>query len=73
MGILTHSVALTADAIHSLTDLISDGITLFTVRFARKQPTELFPLGFGKLDTFGTLVSSGILAIGAFHIFKGIL
>ena len=32
------------DAVHSLSDLIADGMTLLTVRKSRQDPNDLYPL-----------------------------
>jgi divalent metal cation (Fe/Co/Zn/Cd) transporter len=50
--------------VHSLTDLISDFMTLATVSWALKPPTDKFPLGFGKIESLGSLGVSGLLLIG---------
>ena len=59
-----HSQALVADAVHSLTDLISDLLTLSTVALALKRPTERFPNGYGKFESLGGLGVSGLLLVG---------
>jgi len=61
-----NSKALTADAIHSLTDLVSDVMTLATVSLAMKPPSERFPNGYGKVESLGSLGVSGILLAGGF-------
>lgn len=61
-----NSKALTADAIHSLTDLVSDVMTLATVSLALKPPSKQFPGGYGKVESLGSLGVSGILLIGGF-------
>ncbi|KAJ8604948.1 hypothetical protein MRB53_041624 [Persea americana] len=61
-----NSKALTADAIHSLTDLVSDVMTLATVSWALKPPSERFPAGYGKVESLGSLGVSGILLAGGF-------
>jgi divalent metal cation (Fe/Co/Zn/Cd) transporter len=63
MCILT-VVALSADAVHSLTDLISDFMTLATVSLAMKPPNEQFPLGYGKFESLGSVGVSGLLLVG---------
>ncbi|KAF3204826.1 hypothetical protein TWF191_002169 [Orbilia oligospora] len=50
-----HSQALIADAMHALTDLVSDFMTLATVSWALKPPTKMFPNGFGKVESLGSL------------------
>ncbi|KAF1995834.1 hypothetical protein P154DRAFT_333784 [Amniculicola lignicola CBS 123094] len=65
-GYVFHSQALIADAIHSLTDLVSDIMTLATVSWAMKPPSERFPGGYGKIESLGSLGVSGILLTGGF-------
>jgi cation diffusion facilitator family transporter len=63
-GYVFHSQALIADAIHALTDLVSDVMTLATVSVSLKPPSERFPMGYGKLETMGALGVSGLLLVG---------
>lgn len=67
-GIFFHSQALIADAIHSVGDLISDILTLTTVRFANKSPDVSYPFGYGKIETFGSFTVSFILLYAGFQI-----
>jgi hypothetical protein len=60
------STALIADAVHSLTDLVSDVMTLATVGWSLKTPSERFPSGYGKVESLGSLGVSGILLGGGF-------
>ena len=61
-GVYFHSQALIADAIHSVSDMFADFLTLATVNVLSKigLPTN-FPLGYGKVETVGSLLVSGIL------------
>lgn len=65
-GYVFNSQALIADAIHSLTDLVSDIMTLATVSWSLKPPSERFPTGYGKVESLGSLGVSGILLGGGF-------
>lgn len=65
-GYTFNSKALTADAIHSATDLVSDVMTLATVSLAMKPPSERFPGGYGKVESLGSLGVSGMLLAGGF-------
>lgn len=67
-GYYFNSKALTADAIHSLTDLVSDVMTLATVSLALKPPSKQFPSGYGKVESLGSLGVSGILLAGGFFM-----
>lgn len=63
-GWVFNSQALIADAFHALTDLVSDFMTLATISWSIKPPTERFPYGYGKVESLGALGVSGILLIG---------
>ena len=65
-GILGNSVALVADAIHSLSDLVTDVIVLFTHRIGKMPQDEDHPYGHGRAETIGATV------IGLFIIATGI-
>lgn len=67
-GYVFHSQALVADAFHALTDLVSDFMTLATVSWALKPPTERFPSGYGKIESLGALGVSGLLLFGGMGI-----
>jgi hypothetical protein len=63
-GYMFHSQALVADAYHALTDLVSDFMTLGTVAWSLKPPTERFPHGYGKIESLGALGVSSLLLCG---------
>lgn len=46
------SAALVADAVHSVTDLISDVVTLWAVQNSRQPADDLHPFGHGKVLRF---------------------
>ncbi|KAH1548635.1 hypothetical protein LV164_003528 [Aspergillus fumigatus] len=69
-GYVFHSQALIADAYHALTDLVSDLLTLGTVAWSLKPPTERFPNGYGKIESIGALGVSGLLLCGG--VFMGL-
>lgn len=61
-GVVFHSQALIADAIHSLSDMVADFLTLATVNVASKEGTSThFPLGYGKIEAVGAFLVSGVL------------
>lgn len=63
-GYLLNSQSLIADAFHSLTDLVSDFLTLATVAWSLKPPTARFPSGYGKIESLGALGVSSLLLAG---------
>lgn len=48
-GIVFHSQALFADAIHAISDMVSDLLTLLSVGLAANKPTSDYPYGYGKM------------------------
>ncbi|KAL2205069.1 hypothetical protein CC79DRAFT_1343457 [Sarocladium strictum] len=67
-GYTFNSRAMTADAWHSIADLASDILTLATVSFSLKPPSERFPMGFGKVESLGSLGVSGMLLVGGLYM-----
>ena len=63
-GYFLNSQSLVADAFHSLTDLVSDFLTLATVSWSLKPPTSRFPGGYGKIESLGSLGVSSLLLTG---------
>jgi len=64
-GFWGHSSAMIADAIHSLSDLISDVVVLVLVKVANKGVDHNHDYGHGKFETLATmLVSLMLLVVG---------
>ena len=55
-GIITHSQALIADAMHTLSDLVGDVIVLFAAHHAGKKADANHPYGHGRIETLATVV-----------------
>jgi len=63
-GIIGQSQALLADGIHSLSDLISDGMVLLAAKHAAEEADEDHPYGHGRFETLAT-VALGLFLIAA--------
>ncbi|KAL4163722.1 hypothetical protein KRP22_005150 [Phytophthora ramorum] len=63
VGMAIHSSALVADAAHSLSDLLSDVVTLWSVKVARLPPDGKHPYGYGKYEAVGSLSVGAILVL----------
>ena len=66
-GVIFQSQVLIADGIHSLSDLLTDAIVLFTARQASFEADREHPYGHGRIQAIGTgilAVSLGVVAIG---------
>lgn len=63
IGLATSSLALVADAVHSLSDLITDAAVLLGSHFGAKEPDQCHPYGHGRLETFSALVIAFVLIV----------
>ena len=64
-GILGHSSALVADAVHSLSDFVTDIIVIVFVRLSGKPEDEGHRYGHGKYETLATaLIGVALFAVG---------
>ena len=64
-GILGHSAAMIADAIHSLSDFLTDIIVIVFVRLSSKPADHDHDYGHGKYETLATSVIGMALAVVA--------
>ena len=62
-GIIGNSAAMIADAVHSLSDFVTDLIILVFVRIANKPRDENHDYGHAKFETFATLLIGVILLL----------
>ena len=67
-GVLAGSAAMLADAVHSLSDLLTDIIVLVFVRISGKPQDEGHDYGHGKYETLATLFIGLALAAAALSI-----
>lgn len=70
-GILGRSSALIADAVHSLTDFVTDIIVLVFVKISGKPSDAEHEYGHGKFETMATLIIGVVLAIAGVGLFIG--
>lgn len=63
-GIVGHSAAMVADAVHSLSDFVTDVIVLVFVHISRKPKDKSHDYGHGKYETLAmTLIGIALLAV----------
>lgn len=73
-GILGHSGAMIADAVHSLSDFITDIIVIIFVHVSSKPIDSDHDYGHGKYETLATaLVSIMLLVVGAYLMFSSVV
>ncbi len=71
-GILGHSAAMVADAVHSLSDFVTDVIVLVFVRISSKPKDKSHDYGHGKYETLAmTIIGVALLAAAIGIIYGG--
>lgn len=71
-GILGHSAAMIADAVHSLSDFITDIIILVFIRISNKPVDKGHDYGHGKYETLATaLIGAILLLVGIGILWNG--
>ncbi len=70
-GIVTGSLALIADAWHTLSDTVSSVIVLFAGKVSRKPADDDHPFGHGRAEHIAAVIIGVLLAIVAFDFIVG--
>ena len=73
-GIVAHSAAMVADAIHSLSDFLTDIIVMVFVSISGKPQDKSHDYGHGKYETLAlTLIGLALLAVAIGIFYNGIV
>ena len=73
-GIVGHSAAMMADAIHSLSDFMTDIIVLLFVHISVKPQDKSHDYGHGKYETLAmTLIGIALLAVAIGILYSGVM
>ena len=73
-GIVGHSAAMVADAVHSLSDFVTDVIVLIFVHISGKPKDKSHDYGHGKFETLATtVVSMSLLVVAAGILYSGVI
>jgi cation diffusion facilitator family transporter len=73
-GIVGNSTAMVADAIHSISDFITDIIVIVFVGVSGKERDSDHKYGHGKFETFASfLVSIALIVVGIFIFWNGLM
>jgi cation diffusion facilitator family transporter len=68
IGVLSGSIALIADAIHSFSDIFASLAVYIGLKLSRRKPDEKFPYGYYKFETLASLVISVIIILTGLDI-----
>ena len=73
-GIAGHSSAMVADAVHSLSDFVTDVIVLVFVRISGKPKDKSHDYGHGKYETLAmTIIGMALLAVALGILYSGVM
>ena len=71
-GIAGHSAAMLADAVHSLSDFITDVVVILFVRISNKPVDKSHDYGHGKYETLATaFIGMALLGVGFGILWNG--
>ncbi len=68
LAIVTHSLGILSEALHSILDLVAAVITYLSVRVADKPADAEHLYGHGKFESFSAFVETGLLLLTALYI-----
>jgi cation diffusion facilitator family transporter len=70
LGMFINSIALVADAFHTLSDVGTSGVVIFGFRLAKKPPDKEHPFGHGRVEYVATMVIAILLVIVGFEFIR---
>jgi len=70
-GWMVNSIALIADAFHTLSDVATSIVVILGFKVAQKPADKEHPFGHGRAETIATLTIAILMAVVALEFFKG--
>jgi cation diffusion facilitator family transporter len=70
VGTLVNSVAITADAFHNLTDVVSSLITIISFRLSNKPADKEHPFGHGRMEYLSSLIVAMVIIVIGYEFIK---
>ncbi len=70
-GILSGSIAVTADAFNNLSDMGSSVVTLLGFKLASKSPDKDHPFGHGRMEYMSAFIVSVVIIVVGFELLTG--
>ena len=68
VGLATGSTVIFGDALHSLTDLVNNGVAIVAQRISSSPPDEDHPYGHRKYEQLAVFALAGLLTVMAFEL-----
>jgi cation diffusion facilitator family transporter len=70
LGIITGSLALTADAFHTLSDVLTSTVIVISFKVSKKPSDATHPFGHGRMEAIATLVVAILLLVAGVELLK---
>ena len=70
IGVISHSVSITADAINNLADAASCIVTLVSFRMAGRKPDKEHPFGHGRIEYISALAVGFLVEMMCYELIK---
>ncbi len=70
LGLISGSIALIADAVHTASDSLTSVVVIFSAYIARKPPDAEHPYGHGRIEYVAAVVIALLLGIAGFEFGK---
>ncbi|MBQ8076887.1 MAG: cation transporter [Eubacterium sp.] len=61
VGMVSHSIAVTLDAVNNLSDALSSVITIVGAKLGAKKPNKKHPLGYGRIEYLSSMLVAAIV------------
>ncbi len=61
VGMISHSIAVTLDAVNNLSDALSSVITIVGAKLGAKAPNKKHPLGYGRIEYISSMLVAAIV------------
>ena len=61
IGAVSHSIAITLDAVNNLSDAVSSVVTIIGAKLGAKQPNKKHPLGYGRIEYLSSMIIAAIV------------
>ncbi len=61
VGLVSHSIAVTLDAVNNLSDALSSVITIVGTKLAGRKPDKKHPLGYGRIEYLSAMIVAAIV------------
>ncbi len=61
VGLVSHSIAVTLDAVNNLSDALSSVVTIIGAKLGSKRPDKKHPLGYGRIEYLSSMIVAAIV------------